>query len=201
VDRDRESLRLAVEDVDYEFEQLVNLAREMVRQDDQFKSPSRGALEYEITATISIACLESALLHVRNLLAFVDPSEESWINIRDYAAKWSPRNSDALKRLRNKRDLLNAHLSHLSWKRVTERAETGANPGWNVWELADDVLTVFTDFVARLQEDDGEAAGWFSGPLAVASMKLRGEWPAILSKPAAGSPLAVYVPGMERRKA
>ena len=128
-----------------------------------------------------------------------DPSEEDWINIRDYLPKWSPPKSEALRRLRSKRDLLNAHLSHLSWKRVTERGRRGENPSWNVRSLADDILTVFTDFVSRLQEVDEEAADWFSGPLAYASVKLRGTWPAVLPKPSPGSPLTMYLPGIERR--
>src|SRR5262249_46831429 len=153
--------------------QLVDLAVEIAKEHDYLKSPIPGAMAYDPTATVSVACLESALLHVRNLLAFLDPSEEDWINIRHYLPKWSPPKSEALRGLRNKREPLNAHLSHLSWKRVSERSRRGENPGWNIWSLADDVLTVFTDFVARLQEVDEEAADWFSGPLAYASVKLR----------------------------
>jgi hypothetical protein len=55
------------------------------------------------------------------------------------------------------------------------------------------------DFVSRLQDVDEEAADWFSGSLEYASVKLRGRWPAMLPEPSPDSPLALYLPGIERR--
>lgn len=100
--------------------------------------------------------------------------------MKDYIPKWSPPKSEALKRLRSVRDVRNANLSHLTWDRVAKRRDAGQNPDWDVAELADDVLTVFTDFVAKLQRDDADMADRFSGVLASAWVNLRGVWPEIL---------------------
>jgi hypothetical protein len=181
----RELLHLAVRDIDYEIGQLMDLAHETRRNG---------------SGPIGLACLESALLHVRNALDFLDSGKKGYITVRDYLPKWSPQKSGALKRLRAERSVLNGHLSHLTWDRVTKRNEAGDNPAWNVGELADDVLSVFTDFVAQLQRIDAEAAEWFSGTLACASIALRGTWPEILPTPASGSPLSLYTRSLKRRR-
>jgi hypothetical protein len=180
--RERELLHGAVQDIDFELGQLMEMA---------------GAAGCTPGA-IDVACLESALLHIRNLLDFLDRGKPNYITVKDYLPNWSPPKSKALNRLRSRRDLLNAHLSHLTWDRVTRRNEAGQNPPWKLWRLADDILTVFTTFVARLQEVDAEMAEWFSGPLASASIELRGTWPKIVPKPASGSPLSVYERTLKR---
>jgi hypothetical protein len=184
VGRDRELLRRAVREIAFEFQQLVDVAAEPASSD----------------GTIDVACLESALLHVRNLLAFFESGEQNWITVKDYLPKWSPPNSAALRRLRSVRDDLNAYLSHLTWDRVTLRDEAAPNPAWSIGGLADDVLTVFAEFVQRLREVDAEMGEWLSAVLATASITLRGAWPEILPPPAPGSPLSVFRPNVERRE-
>jgi hypothetical protein len=182
VSRDRESLRAAVLDIDFELHQLVDVAR-------QAEPP---------TGTLEVASLESALLHVRNLLAFFDGGEPNWITVKDYLPRWSPPKSVAMRRLRGMRDLLNAHLSHLSWERVTNRANMADNPEWSVHGLADDVLMVFTAFVERLQAVDSEAAEWYEPALIYAWVTLREEWPGILPRPPKDRPLLVRAPVVRR---
>ena len=198
--RSRSQLNLAVSDIDFEFSQLVDLVREINRQPEQQRATVPDSIAIR-SATVDVACLESALLHVRALTDFVDTADPRDITVNDYITKWSPPKSEALKNLRRRRKLLDKHLSHLSWSRVTERAKTAAeNPDWNIGELADDLLSVLLDFVTRLKAVDPEAGGWFDGTVATACIKLRGTWPDIVPSPAPGSPLAVFARGVVRKR-
>jgi hypothetical protein len=192
--RSRSQLSEAISDIDFEMSQIVDLVLEIDRQHEQQRSPLPDSSAIP-SATVYIACLESALLHVRALIDFLNTAGERDITVNDYIQRWSLPRSEALKRLRRRRKLFDKHLSHLTWSRVTERAKnSGENPEWNVRELADDLLSVFMEFVTHLKAVDPEAGDWFDGTLATASIKLRGTWPEIVPRPAPGSPLAAYVP-------
>jgi hypothetical protein len=85
---------------------------------------------------VARACLESMLLHARNLIEFViEGRTGSDIHRSDYVQKWAPEKSPATRRLRSDRQMLDKALSHLSWERVK-----GGTPVHDPARIARDVV-------------------------------------------------------------
>jgi hypothetical protein len=115
------------------------------------------------------ACIESLLLHARNLSEFLIEGryKTSDIHRSDFAPRWSPPNSPAKSRLRNARRMLDRNVSHLSWERV-EVTEPHDDPE----RIVDDMLEVMGAFVEHLEAEANPAASWFDGQLQQARILL-----------------------------
>ena len=180
-ERDPGVVASAVGDVDFELSQLVDTGLVLVEFARELDTP--GAEPTVVDSTLQIACLESGLLHVRSLTEFFDSASERDVTASDFIGTWwSPPKTEALKRLRTSRGLLDKHLSHLTWERAAHRAENadGENPRWSVAGLAADVLIVFETFVAELKRRDSATRDSFDGTLAKSWVNLFGSWPAVL---------------------
>ena len=158
--RSEQDLQEAASHVGYELVQLAAMPRARRRADEAGQDH------------VAQACLESMLLHARNLCEFLIEGryKSSDIHRSDFTPRWSPPNSPAKARLRNARPMLDRHLAHLSWERV----ETGA-PNDSPERIADDVVEVMGTFVDHLGAEANPAAGWFDGQLRQARVLLQGE--------------------------
>jgi hypothetical protein len=115
------------------------------------------------------ACLESMLLHARNLMEFlIEPSWAPDAHRTDFAPGWSLPNSAATKRLLDAREMVDRHVSHLRWERVKDDSPD-REPG----RLADDLVEVMGLFVEHLEAEDNRAAEWFNGHVLEAHLLLR----------------------------
>lgn len=121
---------------------------------------------------VAQACLESMLLHARNLSEFLIEGryKSSDIHRSDFTPGWSPPNSPAKRRLRDARPMLDRHLSHLSWERV--EIDT---PEHDPKRISDDIVEVMRAFVDHLEAEANPAAEWFNGQLQQARMLLDGD--------------------------
>lgn len=115
----------------------------------------------------AIACLESMLLHARNLIDFLmKGGPDTDIRRSDFMAKkWSPPNKPpkvrlAKKRLDDARPRLDRDLSHITWARVE-----GAAPVYDLARIAHDVVEVMGTFVEHLATEASPAAEWFDDDL------------------------------------
>jgi hypothetical protein len=196
--RSHNELRGAVPDIDFELSQLVDTAvllREFREsQNDLAPAASRQA-------AIEVASLESGLLHLRNVIDFFNTDQRRDITARDFldGERWAIPRTDAWKRLRSVRKMLDKHLSHISWERVIARSRDpgGENPVWPLERLADDSLEVSTAFVGELRARDLESSDWFDSTLVKAYLGLRDTWPEGVPAPLPGSTLNFYLEGPE----
>ena len=121
---------------------------------------------------VAKACLESMLLHARNLSEFLIEGryKSSDIHRSDFTPTWSPPNSPAKKRLRDARSMMDRHLAHLSWDRVEVDV-----PEHDPKRISDDIVEVMRVFVDHLEAEANPAAEWFSGQLQQARLLLGGD--------------------------
>jgi len=153
MDPARADLRKAVSHVCYELQRVEELPAALER--------ARAARD----ETAVSACFEAFFLHLRNLLEFLDAPKPRRISARNYVGpKWAIPKSDALRRLRNAREPINAHISHLLWERVTVEQNYGGG-NWEISDFALDIGEVFEVFLAELECKDDEVAEWFRARL------------------------------------
>jgi hypothetical protein len=121
---------------------------------------------------VAEACLESMLLHARNLGEFLIEGryKTSDLHRSDFAPGWSPPNSPAKRRLRDARAMVDRHLSHLSWERDEEGKFDHDPTG-----IADDMVEVMSAFVDHLEAVASPAAAWFDVQLQQACDLLAGD--------------------------
>jgi hypothetical protein len=116
------------------------------------------------------ACLESLLLHARNLTEFLIEGryKTSDIHRSDFTSRWSPPSSSAKTRIRSARSMFDRHLAHLSWERVEDA------PDHDPARIAGDIVEVMGAFVDHLEAEANPAAKWFDGQLQQARVLLQG---------------------------
>jgi hypothetical protein len=88
--------------------------------------------------------LESALLHARSLIEFLIGRERRHrndISPDDFVEGWWAPEGPHTDRLRAALPVIDQHLSHLTWTRVTQGAQS-----WSYPDMRNDVLGVFADF-------------------------------------------------------
>src|ERR1700744_3181348 len=98
--RSDEDLRIAAGHLDYEYGEILRNDKR-IHEDPAF--------------------LEAYLVHVRALTEFLigrDRRHPNDITPEDFAAGWSPPNSDAVERLRFWLPEIDRHLAHVTWTRV-----------------------------------------------------------------------------------
>ena len=106
---------------------------------------------------VANACLESMLLHARNLMEFL--IEHYWstdIHRTDFAPEWSPPSSPAKERLLDARPTFDPHLSHMTWERLD--ADTHDH---DAERIANDLVELMRAFVEHLRAEGDHAARWF----------------------------------------
>lgn len=104
------------------------------------------------------ACLESMLLHVRNLDDFLNTTTRKFksdLIAVEFTPSWKPSPEDAAQRLLDRRSIINQHLSHLTWERATN---TGPPP-WPIVEMARDVLCIAADWIEHYVLEEGIQPG------------------------------------------
>lgn len=97
--------------------------------------------------------LEAMLLHSRNMIEFLcgrptgTPGRSQWkprdIRPADFLEDWNPP-PEPVERLHVQLDLIDKHLSHLSWERTKDQRE------WTP-AVIDDLATLFDAFVASME--------------------------------------------------
>jgi hypothetical protein len=111
---------------------------------------------------VAKACLESMLLHARNLVEFlIESSWDSDVRRSDFAPRWSPPNIPAKKRLQDARPTWDRDLSHISWERI--EGGDALDPYYQ--RVAGDVVDIMGTFVEHLKAEANPAAEWFDGDL------------------------------------
>jgi hypothetical protein len=169
VARSERELQAAASHVGYELVQLAAMPKALRQADEAGQDH------------VAKACLESMLLHARNLVEFlIDSSWDSDVRRSDYAPRWSPPNIPAKKRLQDARPTLDRNLSHISWERI----EGGDTPDHYYQRVAGDVVDVMGTFVEQLKAEANPAGDWFDGDLQQARM--------LVYDDRAGGPVASY---------
>lgn len=100
-------------------------------------------------------CLESFLMHVRNLVYFLqDQSRDTDIKCSDFGFPWV----DVKLPSDNQLDAINKYLSHLTWVRVESRS-----PQWHFRDMRNELNDKFKIFFDRCENIPGlfpAAAGY-----------------------------------------
>jgi hypothetical protein len=110
---------------------------------------------------VANACLESMLLHARNLMEFlIEPYWSTDIHRSDFALEWSPPSSPVKERLLDARPNFDRYLTHLAWDRLDGEAYDLDSE-----RIAYDLVEVMGAFVKRLRDDGNHAAEWFDAYL------------------------------------
>ncbi len=150
---DRDDLRNAVKHVCYEFQRAQSLPAALERARAAGDEPGVSA------------CFESFFLHLRNLIEFLDRSKPSHISATNYTGNsWHLPKTESLTRLRRSERPMNAHISHLTWERVTV-AQNYGNGDWEIANFARSLDEAFSAFIDSLDGIDAEAAEWFRARL------------------------------------
>lgn len=101
------------------------------------------------------AYLECTLLHARALEEFLvlTPGRRRPDDMlrTDFAPEWTPHPSEAVARLKARRDTVNKHLAHLTWARVADREPQE----WSI-EIANDAVAVARAWVEHVTAADGK---------------------------------------------
>jgi hypothetical protein len=169
VARSERELQAAAGHVGYELVQLAAMPNALREADEAGQD------------RVAKACLESMLLHARNLVEFlIESSWDSDVRRSDFAPRWSAPNIPAKKRLQDARPTWDRNLSHISWERI----EGGDAPDHYYQRVAGDVVDVMGTFVEHLKAEANPAAEWFDGNLQQARM--------LVYHDRAGGPVASY---------
>jgi hypothetical protein len=118
---------------------------------------------------VANACLQSMLLHARNLMEFlIEPYWPSDIHRTDFAPEWSPPNISAKERLRDARPIFDRQLSHLNWDLID-----GEAPDHDSELIAYDIVEVMGMFVEHLRAEGNRTVEWFDAYLLQARLLLQ----------------------------
>jgi hypothetical protein len=118
---------------------------------------------------VANACLQSMLLHARNLMEFlIEPYWPSDIHRMDFAPEWSPPNISAKERLRDARPIFDRQLSHLNWDLID-----GDAPDHDSERIAYDIVEVMGTFVEHLRAEGNRTVEWFDAYLLQARLLLQ----------------------------
>jgi len=137
-ERSPEEIQGSIRHVGYELTTMVRQFTMMERARD------RGSSDAEPIVQV---CFEAALLHARNLIEFLtyNATGDSTMHPSDFGSAWVGRLADPTI---NK--IVNRHLTHLRWERVTDPL-----PTWfDMRPLVDDLLGLFREFVKSTPQGD-----------------------------------------------
>ncbi len=106
------------------------------------------------------ACMESALVHARSLVQFLDTKNKRYdddIVPDDFALGWKPPQSEAFERLTAFIPAIHKHLMHLTWASVRDKTPTD----YHEKEMAFDVHEVMGEWVAFAENANAPGAPQF----------------------------------------
>lgn len=143
--RNRSDLEAAASHVAYEYEQALAML-----------SPARVA-DSPASDRMQKAALESGLLHLRNMIEFLFGRQRggTWghrhsndIRPQDFGVEWEAPDTEASARLKSRLEVIDRHLSHLSWHRID-----GGREPWEYQEATADLISIWIAFAGHVQED------------------------------------------------
>jgi hypothetical protein len=105
-------------------------------------------------SVVGNACLEAHLVHARALIEFLletkrRPYDDDMLRT-DFAPEWVPSPSDEVARVMARKESINKHLAHLTWRRVEDVEPID----WTYQQMAQDVVAIAQAWADHVNDSD-----------------------------------------------